>query len=260
LLKKKKQPNPIDGDNALMPICRHLDWDSDFWGFPVGRLEASLLRESEAENVLEWCQANEIRCLYFAANGSNAETLKRAHEAGFQFVDIRVDLECDAARVIDSSLSENSPVRPVTEADLESLKAIARSAHQDTRFFKDLNFERSKCAKLYEKWIERDFEFAQVLGFFPGDRAVAGGYVTLAKESVDARLGLIALAESLRGRGGGRMLLDAAMSAAVELGAKKIRVVTQGTNVAALKLYEKAGFRVCDVKIWFHRWFPACKI
>ena len=51
----------------------------------------------------------------------------------------------------------------------------------------------------------------------------------------------------------------AAMLAAAELGAKKIRVVTQGTNVAALKLYEKAGFRVCDVKIWFHRWFPACE-
>ena len=240
-----------------MPICQHLDWDSDFWGFPVGRLEGSLLRESEAENVLDWCQANEIRCLYFAANGSNAETLQRAHGAEFQFVDIRVDLECDAARVIESSLSENSPVRPVTDADLESLKAIARSAHQDTRFFKDLNFERSKCAKLYEKWIERDFELGQVLGFFPDNRAMAGGYVTLAKESVDARIGLIALAESLRGRGCGRMLLDAAMSAAAELGAKKIRVVTQGTNVAALKLYEKAGFRVCDVKIWFHRWFPA---
>lgn len=245
-----------------MPICRHLDWDSDFWGFPVGRLEASLLRESEAENVLEWCQANEIRCLYFAANGSNAETLKRAHEAGFQFVDIRVDLECNAARVIDSSLSENSPVRPVTEADLESLKAIARSAHQDTRFFKDLNFERSKCAKLYEKWIERDFESGQVLGFFPHHQAEsAGGYVTLSKESGEfARIGLIAVEESLRGRGGGRMLLDAAIKAAAQLGAKKIRVVTQGTNVAALKLYEKAGFRVCDVKIWFHRWFPACKI
>ena len=244
----------------MIPNCRHLDWDSDFWSFPIGKLEGSLLRESEAENVLDWCKANEIRCLYFAAEGSDAQTLQRAHEAGFRFVDIRVDLECDAARVIESSLSENSLVRAVTDADLESLKAIARSAHQDTRFFKDLNFDRAKCAMLYEKWIERDFEFAQVLGFFPDNRAVAGGYVTLAKEGESARIGLIAVAESLRGRGGGRMLLDAAMSAAAELGAKKIRVATQGTNVAALKLYEKAGFRACDVKIWFHRWFPACKI
>jgi dTDP-4-amino-4,6-dideoxy-D-galactose acyltransferase len=219
------------------------------------------LLEGKAENILAWCNDNEIRCLYFAADGSDAQTLQRAHEAEFQFVDIRVDLECDAARVIESSLSENSTVRPVTEADLESLKAIARSAHQDTRFFKDLNFDRAKCTMLYEKWIERDLELGQVLGFFPDNRAVAGGYVTLANESREVtRIGLIAVAESLRGRGCGRMLLDAAMLAAAELGAKKIRVVTQGTNVAALKLYEKAGFRVCDVKIWFHRWFPARKI
>ena len=149
----------------------------------------------------------------------------------------------------------------MTEADLESLKTISRSAHQDTRFFKDLNFDRAKCTMLYEKWIERDLELGQVLGFFPDNRAVAGGYVTLANESREVtRIGLIAVAESLRGRGCGRMLLDAAMLAAAELGAKKIRVVTQGTNVAALKLYEKAGFRVCDVKIWFHRWFPVRKI
>lgn len=240
-----------------MPNCRHLAWDSDFWGFPVAKLEVSLLREGEAENVLEWCQANEIRCLYFAADGSDAETLQRANQAGFQFVDVRVDLEWNAyARSVAASVE--LPVRQVAETDLEDLKVIARTAHHDTRFFKDLNFDRLKCAMLYEKWIDRDFKVGQVLGFFPDNRADVGGYVTFTQQSSEiARIGLIAVAESLRGRGGGRMLLNAAMSAAAELGANKIRVATQGTNVAALKLYEKAGFRVCDVKIWFHRWFPA---
>jgi dTDP-4-amino-4,6-dideoxy-D-galactose acyltransferase len=248
-----------NGYKILMPKYLNLDWDSDFWGFPVGKLEGSLLRESEAENVWDWCLTNEIRCLYFSADGSDAETLQRAYKAGFQFVDVRVDLERDAPAETAAGRAE-FPVRRVVETDLEAVRAIARTAHHDTRFFKDLNFDRAKCAMLYEKWIERDFEFGQVLGFFPDNGAVTGGYVTLAKEGESARIGLIAVAESLRGRGGGSILLDAAMTAAAELGAKKIRVVTQGTNVAALKLYEKAGFRVCDVKIWFHRWFPTCKI
>ena len=239
-----------------MPNCRHLAWDSDFWGFPVGKLEGSLLRESEAKNVLDWCKANGIRCLYFAADGTCAETLQWAYGAGFQFVDVRVDLDRDAHVEIQGA-PEGLCVRRVAETNLEAIKAIARCSHYDTRFFKDLNFERSKCAELYEKWIERDFETGQVLGFFPNNRAEAGGYVTLSKESGEtARIGLISVEESLRGRGGGRILLNAAMSAAAKLGAKKIRVATQGPNVAALKLYEKAGFRVCDVKIWFHRWFP----
>ncbi len=237
--------------------CRHLAWDSDFWGFPVARLEGSLLRKGVTANVLDWCQANGIQCLYFAADGSDAETLQQAHQAGFQFVDIRVDLECDAPAGTVKVPGE-LPVRRVVESDLAVVTAIARTAHYDTRFFKDLNFERSKCAKLYEKWINRDFEVGQMLGFFPDQRADAGGYVTFTQESAEVvRIGLIAVEESLRGRGGGRILLNAAMSAAAELGAKKIRVATQGTNVAALKFYEKAGFRVSDVKIWFHRWFPA---
>ena len=244
----------MNEDKISDPNCRHLSWDSDFWGFAVGRIDGALLRMGEAENVSDWCNQNEIRCLYFAADGSDAETLQCAYRAGFQFVDVRMNLECDAP-VGSVEAPSDLPVRPVAETDLEALKAIARRAHYDSRFFKDLNFDRSKCAKLYETWIERDFESGQVLGFFPKNRAEAGGYLTLARESCEiARLGLIAVEESLRGLGAGRMLLDAAMSAAAELGAKKIRVATQGTNVAALKLYEKAGFRVCDVKIWFHRW------
>jgi len=238
-----------------MPNCCHLSWDSGFWGFPVGKLEGALLEEGDVKNVLGWCQANEIRCLYFAADGSDAETLQWAYQAGFQFVDVRMDLECDAyagSEVVPAS----SLARRVSETDLEAIKAIARSAHYDTRFFKDLNFQRSKCSMLYEKWIDRDFKVGQVLGFYPNNQTEVGGYVTFKQESLEVfRIGLIAVAESLRGRGCGRMLLDAAMSAAGELGAKKIRVATQGTNVAALKLYEKAGFRVCGVKIWFHLWF-----
>lgn len=247
-------------DKSVKPICRHLVWDSHFWDFSVGKLEDVLLRGGDEDRVLEWCQANEIRCLYFAAEGSDAETLQRAYRAGFQFVDVRVDLECNApAETV--NVPADLPVRPAAETDLEALKAIARGAHHDTRFFKDLNFDRSKCPKLYEKWIQRDFECGKILGFFPNNQAEAGGYVTLSKESGEiVRIGLIAVAESLRGRGGGRLLLDAAMRAAAGLGAKKILVATQGTNVAALKLYEKAGFRVCDVKIWFHRWFPVPNI
>lgn len=245
----------VNGVKLVEPNCRYLAWDSDFWGFPVGRLDGALLRVGDEERVLEWCHENEIHCLYFAADGSDAETLQRAHAAEFQFVDVRVDLECDVI-AISAVVCADLHVRPVVEKDLEALKAIARSVHLDTRFFKDLNFDRSKCAKLYEKWIDRDYKFGEVLGLFSINRSEAGGYVTFSKENGEiARIGLIAVEESLRGRGGGRLLLDAAMTAAEELGAKKIRVATQKTNLAAMKLYENAGFHVCDVKVWFHRWF-----
>jgi len=235
--------------------CTFLPWDSDFWGFPVARVDSLVLRGDISEKINKWAQENVIRCLYFAADGSDSETLQQAYRSGFQFVDVRVELECNAPLGVMLS-SSDLEVRSVVEADLESLQSIARSAHYDTRFFKDLNFDRLRCENLYLKWIERDFTTGRILGYFPNNQPKAGGYITFSKETEDtARIGLLAVDESLRGCGGGRKLLQIAMATSGEQGAEKIRVATQGTNVAALKLYQKVGFRVCDVKIWFHKWF-----
>ena len=140
--------------------------------------------------------------------------------------------------------------------EVQVIQKIARQAHHDTRFFKDLNFDRSKCEELYARWIQSDFEAGNVLGYFPKNREDAGGCITLAMENPGCmRIGLIALEGTLRGQGVGCQLLDAALRTAGEMGAASIRVATQGTNVRALKSYEKAGFRVRDVKIWFHKRF-----
>lgn len=235
--------------------CIFLPWDSDFWGFPVARVDSLVLRGDTSEKITKWCKENVIRCLYFAADGSDSETLQQAYHSGFKFVDVRVELECNAP--LRAMLSSSDlEVRSVVEADLEALQSIARTAHYDTRFFKDLNFDRLRCENLYLKWIERDFTMGRILGYFPNNQPKAGGYITFSKETEDtARIGLLAVDESLRGCGGGGRLLDAAIASSAVMGLRKIRVATQGTNLAALKLYEKAGFRVCDVKIWFHRWF-----
>jgi hypothetical protein len=98
----------------------------------------------------------------------------------------------------------DSEVRRVVREELPVIQKIARQAHHDTRFFKDLNFDRSKCEELYARWVQRDFESGNVLGYFPKNREEAGGYITLAMESPGcARIGLIALEEALRGQGAG---------------------------------------------------------
>jgi len=34
-----------------------------------------------------------------------------------------------------------------------------------------------------------------------------------------------------------------------------IRVVTQGRNRGALRLYELSGFMIDKIEVWYHRWF-----
>ena len=36
---------------------------------------------------------------------------------------------------------------------------------------------------------------------------------------------------------------------------RKIEVVTQGRNIPALRLYQKCGFQIQSLQIWYHKWF-----
>jgi len=238
------------------PSIRHLQWDSDFFEIPVASLDGGHLQTETSKGYFEWCRKEKIRCLYFLANGADSKTLQCAYKEGFQFIDVRFEMECDL-RNMQPSYESSLVIHPVTKRDiLDKILSFARKSHTDSRFFKDLNFDRLKCEELYEKWIYRDFEKGNILGFYPEGENNIKGYISFTMESPDvARIGLIAVEDSYRGRGVGLELLNNSIANSKKLNAKKMIVVTQATNTSAVRLYEKAGFRTTNVKLWFHKWF-----
>ena len=58
-----------------------------------------------------------------------------------------------------------------------------------------------------------------------------------------------------RGRGGGSALVQGALAWFADRGVTQVLVVTQGRNVGAQRLYQKAGFLTRKVELWYHRWF-----
>ncbi|PYL79693.1 MAG: hypothetical protein DMF21_11780 [Verrucomicrobia bacterium] len=83
------------------------------------------------------------------------------------------------------------------------------------------------------------------------------GYITcnLSKDSNTGRIGLVGVASEFRGKGVGKTLICGALQWFCSVGAQKIAVVTQMRNVAAQRLYQRAGFRTESVRVWYHRWF-----
>jgi dTDP-4-amino-4,6-dideoxy-D-galactose acyltransferase len=238
-------------------ICSILPWDSTHWGFPVARLNRTTLDPETTQTALQWCEKQHVRCLYFAADGLCRKTLNYAWQSGFKFVDLRVDMDCAA---IADSLPD--PVgcicRDATIDDLPALEELARAAHGETRFFKDTEFDRNRAGDLYVKWIRREFEERRV--FVAVDNRAPDrvfGYASAErKHSQEGRIGLVAVAEGSRGKGVGVSLVQHTLSWFHAQGSPIVRVATQGTNVAALRLYEKCRFRAVESTIWFHRWFP----
>src|SRR5215471_2145184 len=136
------------------PISRYLPWDSDFFGYRIGRTVAERLTEQELQSVRNWCRDERIDCLYFLADPADEKGLGRLETEGFQLLDERMTLK----RSGEPSSRELEPsralVRPDLDSDLAGLKEIARRSHRNTRFWKDGHFSPARCEALYERWIE----------------------------------------------------------------------------------------------------------
>ena len=231
-----------------------LPWDSEFFGFRIGRLTLRRLTPETLQAALTWAAAEKLRCAYFLADADCPATLTLAHEGGFKFVDLRMDFATELAPPDDAATVAG--LRPATAADLPALEALSRLSHQDTRFSKDANFPATRAAELYAEWIRRDFREHHIL-VAPGANSGVAGYVTCQTDPAAAlgRIGLIAVAGSEQRRGVGRILAAGALAHFRQAGCRHARVATQASNVPAQRLYQSLGFRTAETCATFHRWF-----
>lgn len=235
-------------------ICEFLEWDSNFFGLNIARLAARRLTPEACLAAEDWCLANRIHCLYFLADADHAETVQLAEARGFNFVDVRVTLD----QAIPESISSAPDVRPFHPSDASRLREIAGSSHRDSRFYFDPNFTAGRCDALYETWIERSVEGWADATFVVGPPGAACGYLTChLSPALTGSIGLVAIAETSRGKGLGRQLVNASLAYFQQQGMHRASVVTQGRNVDSQRLYQGCGFRTRSQLLWFHRWFQA---
>ncbi len=238
--------------------CVFLPWDTDFFGFRIGRVKESQLTEASCISILEWSKTQNIRCLYFSADGANAETLRLAFTTGFQFIDVRVELSLSLEATVDRP-HPWAAIRSARPSDLDGLQAIARTSHRDTRFFKDIGFPTSRAEDLYGEWIRRDLDINHVIiANCPRETERLVGYITcqVDPDTGQGRIGLIAVDNQFCGKGIGLALVQAGLKWLRSAHCTIVNVVTQASNLPALRLYQAAGFRHKAAAVWFHHWFP----
>jgi dTDP-4-amino-4,6-dideoxy-D-galactose acyltransferase len=229
-----------------------LDWDSEFWGVTIGRITGDTLSGKRWTDVDRWARAQGVDCLYFLARPDEAETLAVAQQAGFRLVDVRVELAQPSAD------AEPAPrIRAHEPADLDTLRTIARTSHEITRFYADPQFPKERCDDLYDTWITRSCEgWADAVLVAELD-ARAAGYVTCDIDHVSGQgsIGLIAVSAAARGNGLGRDLVNGALRWCRDHGSSEVSVVTQVANTAAQRLFQFCGFRTSSTGLWFHYWY-----
>ena len=206
--------------------------------------------EFDRRAVEAWAAEHAVECLYFLAP-SEGRAMAHATEAGFRVMDVRITLARTAAD------AAPAPLRSAGADDAGRLREIARVSHRTTRFYADPRFPDERCDDLYDGWIQNSLDGWADTVLVVDREQVAAGYVTchVEPETDSAVVGLIAVAPEARRRGLGGELVAGALAWCRAHGVVRLTAATQGRNVAAVRLFERAGFRTESVGLWLHAWY-----
>lgn len=234
-----------------MSLIEQLEWDSAFFGIPVGRVRSEV-GVDEIAAVIGEAEQRKLRCVYLLVPADNSRLVTVAEECGFRVREIRVELQ----RSVAGHPARIDGLRVGSLEDLSVLAPIARSRIRGTRFFADDHFASERAAELYVEWLRRgltDTTERQTLvdgnnrGFVVCHKDVASGIGTIE---------LIAVDQDAAGRGLGKSLIAGAGAVFRESRMHTATVVTQGSNINAQALYQSCGYRTAKMFYWLHAWSP----
>lgn len=257
----------MDSDLTSLPAhnksVAYLPWDSTFFGKRIAQIRKHDLSDSEVKKCIQWCRKSRVRCLYYLIKSSKIDAIWAAEDNGFHYVDTRVTLETGhpANLFAKTTIRQEAPiVREANNEDIFEIARIARSNHFQTRFFKDNHFSRIRSSELYGMWVEKGFRNPNGIVFVAQNGSQIAGYLLGSiNERLEAEIGLTGVDNNFRNQGLGTTLINAALRWFAKKGTQKVRVVTQGSNIAALRLYSKCGFVPSESMMWYHRWFKVSK-
>ncbi len=236
-----------------LELCEYLPWDSTFFGKRIGRIVPTIVTDDILQDAIRGANAKNIECIYLLCETTDDASVQSAEKNGFHLVDIRVTKGRSLTGVAEDW--DESRIRPPRRSDIPVLKALAGKSHTNTRFYIDTHFDRARCSRLYEEWIEKSCNgWAQAV-FVASPAAKPAGYITCHLDTPAAgRVGLIAVAPDSQGQGLGVALFTAALAWLKRRGVNQVSVATQGRNIVAQRLYERCGFATQSVQLWYHRW------
>jgi dTDP-4-amino-4,6-dideoxy-D-galactose acyltransferase len=235
-----------------------LDWDTNFFGIRIARINDDHLDSDSMKSALTWCLDNQIECVYLLTNPAESATIKLIEGSGFHLVDIRVTLDRQIQATSLPWRPEASFIRMATIDDIPALRQIAAVNHHDTRFYQDKGFPRERCDELYATWIEKSCtDFADAVLVAELDEIPVGYLTCHLHDNKVGQIGLVGVSNNCQGRGIGQQLLDESLRWFASAGINRIEVVTQGNNITAQRLYQKKGFMTKSMQVWFHKWFSS---
>lgn len=225
----------------------NLDWDSNLFGYSVGRI---LVEKNDTSHLKEVLFDSKFRLIYIESESPISERF-------LYHADTKVVY---SKEIIFKNTFENncSNVIPFNRQVLDYLQIekLALVSGKYSRFAVDNKFIKNEFEKLYKIWIKKSIEkeiAKEVLVLV--ENHLIQGFVTIGEKNKDTSdIGLIAVIPDSQGKGYGSLLIKAAENFSFVNNYKRIQVVTQQVNQNAVRLYCKNGFSLFKTTYIYHFW------
>lgn len=227
-----------------------LTWDTEFFNKNVGELKVSAGDKIHASEAATEARKLNLECLYIRIPSDQTSLIAEFEKLGAAPAARQVLLE----KTLTDSTSLPGP-DDVRHEDLPSLTRLFESLSSQSRFAADDRFGKAEAARLYRAWFEATLKDPEREIFLSRNSGEVHGFVTTRRRDNHWMIDLVAVAPSAQGKGLAGELLKRAECWVRTKGGRKMQVVTQDLNSAALSAYGKFGFQEVSRETVLHLWF-----
>ncbi|WP_373767876.1 dTDP-4-amino-4,6-dideoxy-D-galactose acyltransferase [Glaesserella sp.] len=217
------------------------EWESQFFGRKIGRLEKYSIDSLSTEHEFDLIQAK--------ISSEKSKEILFLQQQNFHFVEGEIDFILPL-----SNLKNNIPLLNKADTlDLPQLKNMVANSFLNSRF-KEPYFSAEENERFYQTWIEKAVHgsFDDICFVIKQNNHVMG-CISIKIIENDCRVGLIAVAPTAQKKGIASQLFNYAIQWSILQKAQNLRVATQINNIAAINLYQKFSVKTYNTSYWFYK-------
>jgi hypothetical protein len=236
----------------VIPEVEALEWDSAFFGFPIGRVDLDGTGADEVAAIDEQARALDLTCLYASMDPTDVTLAYAAQQQGYRLVEVAMDLE-HPTNVPTDRRPTPSVARQGTPDDLDALADEITALAPWSRFATDPRFGLEQARRIQHAWVERaasgvDGRMLIVAEDGSGITGISSNRVV---EGERPRVDLVA--STKKGSGAAQALIAFSLDRFGPGGSWGGPIAAR--NRVSLRFCENIGYRVHSPRYLFHRWF-----
>ena len=234
----------------------HLDWDSNFFGIPIGRIYANGLTGEHLSKRLESAKQENIKFIELFCDVSDHESVYSSESLDFHLADLRITLKKNLEEDIKEDRGHKDLIfKKADRADINRLKTMSKGLFKDSRYYRYQKFDRNNIDLMFQIWIEKSVpgEFDDEV-YCLYDETDILAFCSLKYKGNTASIGLFGINSAYRGKGLGSLILKRILHLLYKRRVTDVGVITHGRNSGAVHLYQKNGFGLAAITLCYYKW------